>query len=65
VTAFGQKSFSVPTGGRKPEDCAHGWVAKGRCVFCGQDMTELITKAEWVRLVHSAAAQPSVLDCAG
>jgi hypothetical protein len=30
------KSFTVPAVERSPADCKHGWVAKNRCVLCGQ-----------------------------
>jgi hypothetical protein len=33
------KTFTVPVGTRKPEDCKHGWWTKEerpKCVFCGE-----------------------------
>jgi len=50
VTAFERKSFSVAMGGRKPDDCQHGWInERGRCVFCGADG-------------HRGAAPQTILD---
>lgn len=31
-------SFTVPASGKAPADCKHGWVAKNRCVLCGEPM---------------------------
>lgn len=35
MTQYLKPSFSVPQSGRDPKECSHGWIAKGRCVFCG------------------------------
>ena len=37
MTQYQKPSFSVAQSGRSPEDCSHGWLARGRCVFCGMD----------------------------
>lgn len=32
---YTKPSFSVPASGENKLPCAHGWVAKNRCVLCG------------------------------
>lgn len=33
---YKQPRFTVPAVGNSPERCAHGWVANGKCIFCGE-----------------------------
>lgn len=35
---YKQTRFSVPAVGNSPVACTHGWVAKGKCIFCGEQL---------------------------
>jgi histone acetyltransferase (RNA polymerase elongator complex component) len=41
---YKQSKFSVPAVGESPERCAHGWVAKGKCIFCGEQIVVIKTE---------------------
>lgn len=59
MTEYQRPSFTVKTGGRRPEECGHGWWdAKGNCCFCGTPRGAVLYLSEWSGSVRWPPVQP-------